>query len=82
MNEKIIYKWGPLSFKPSFIKGRIIHTGLQDGDIYVWTEQEIADNITYLERIVKLVGTGQNYIGDYYGTVIMPSNLVWHVVGE
>jgi hypothetical protein len=84
MNEKIIYKWGPLNLKPFPIKGRVVHVGLQgsDGNVFVWTENHIATVLRDVERMVRLYPTGHTYIGEYHGTVVMPSGLVWHVIEE
>jgi hypothetical protein len=82
MNEKIIYKWGPLNFGPSPFRGSVVHVGLQDGDVFVWTENHIATVLRDVDRMVRLYPTGHTYIGEYHGTVVMPSGLVWHVVEE
>jgi hypothetical protein len=80
MFPKIVYKWGPVNFKMVPIKGRVVHVGLQNGDVFVWTEQEVNLDIVYHMRWVRLYPTGVEYAGQYCGTVIMPSGLVWHVV--
>lgn len=82
MTEKIIYKWGPLKFAPIPIRGRVVHVGLQDGDVFVWTENHIATGLRHVERMVRLRPTGERYTGHYHGTVIMLSGLVWHVIEE
>ena len=84
MKEKIIYKWGPLNLKPFPIRGRVVHVGLQgsDGNVFVWTENHIVPGFRHPERMVRLHPTGQKYTGEYHGTVIMPSGLVWHVIEE
>ena len=82
MTEKIIYKWGPLKFTPTPIRGRVVHVGLQDGDVFVWTENHIATGLRHVERMVRLHPTGEKYTGHYHGTVIMPSGFVWHVIEE
>jgi len=80
MIEKTIYKWGPLGFDKTKIRGRFVHVGCQEGSVYVWTEQELDVNIRYLERTVRLCPTGGVFTGEYFGTVVMPSGLVWHVI--
>lgn len=82
MNEKIIYKWGPLNLKPFPIKGRVVHVGLQgsDGNVFVWTETQIVPGLRHPERMVKLHPTGQKYTGVCLGSVVEPSGMVWHVV--
>ena len=82
MTNKIIYKWGPLSFSTTHIKGKVVHVGSQDEDVFVWTEQELDTNIKYSERTVRIYPTGAKYNGEYLGTVVMPSKLVWHIIEE
>ena len=82
MNEKIIYKWGPLSFEPSPIRGSVVHVGWQDGNVFVWTENQIVPGLRHPERMVKLHPTGQEYTGVCLGSVVAPSGLVWHVIEE
>jgi hypothetical protein len=81
MTGKIIYKWGPLSFNHIPVKGQIVHVGLQDGDVFVWTEQDVEMlKHHYTLRHLRLHPTGQPYTGEYHGTVVMPSGFVWHVI--
>jgi hypothetical protein len=81
MTEKIIYKFGPLNFSETPVKGRIVHVGLQNGDVFVWTEQEVeTPQNFYPLRHLRLHSTGQPYTGEYHGTVVMPSGFVWHVI--
>ena len=82
MTNKIIYKWGPINFKMVSIKGRVVHVGLQNGDVFVWTEQEVNIDIVYYTKWVRLCPTGDEYVGQYRGTVVMPSGLVWHVIED
>ena len=82
MNEKIIYKWGPLNFTPTPIRGRVVHVGLQNGYIFAWTEEEIDVNVRYYFRTAKLHPTGEQYTGTYHGTVVVPDGMVWHVIEE
>lgn len=76
----VIYKYGPIEPGMDFliVKGQPVHVGLQNGKIFVWSRNlcEIVED----ERTVRLVATGEAYIGPYIGTVIMPSGLVWHCV--
>jgi hypothetical protein len=80
MTNRVVYKWGPIEFGGTTIKGRVVHIGFQNGDVFVWTEQELDVNIKYFERTVKLQPTGVEYTGKHLGTAVMPSGLVWHVV--
>jgi hypothetical protein len=80
MADNIIYKYGPIGFDGTTIKGQVVHVGLQNDEIFVWTHQELDINIRYLYRTVKLYPTGLQFAGEYLGTVVMPSGLVWHVV--
>lgn len=82
MINRVIYKWGPIEFGGTTIKGRVVHVNSQNGDVFVWTEQELDINIKYLERYVKIHPTGVEYTGKHLGTVVMPSGLVWHVIEE
>jgi hypothetical protein len=75
----VIYKYGPID--PSYamtVRGKPVHVGLQNDEIFVWS-LNLAD-ITDKDRIVRLVATGEVYVGPYYGTVVMPSGLIWHLV--
>ena len=82
MNEKIIYKWGPLNFTPIPIRGRVVHVGLQEGNVFVWAEEQVDISIGPMYRIARLHPTGQQYTGTYLGSVIAISGLVWHVIEE
>lgn len=82
MHEKIIYKWGPLSFSPFPIKGSVVHVGWQDGDVFIWTENQIVSGLRHPERTVRLHPTGRNYTGKYLGSVVAPSGMAWHVIEE
>ena len=80
MIDKVIYKYGPITFDGTPIKGQVVHVGLQNGDIFVWSQQEVDINTRYRERTARLYPTGLQFKGAYIGTVVMPSGLVWHVV--
>ena len=82
MTDKVIYKYGPIGFDGIDIKGLAVHVGLQNDDVFVWTEQEVDINMRYRNRTVKLYPTGLQFKGDYIGTVVMPSGLVWHVIED
>lgn len=77
----VIHKYGPITPTMDWItcRGEPVHIGLQNGEIYVWCRKHdgpIKDN----ERTIKLVATGEPYIGPYFGTVITPMGMVWHLV--
>lgn len=80
MADNIIYKYGPIGFDGTTIKGQVVHVGLQNDEIFVWTHQELDINIRYLDRTVRIYPTGLPFKGTYLGTVVIPSGLVWHVV--
>jgi hypothetical protein len=77
----VIYKYGPIEPKMDWItcKGDPLHVGIHaDGNIYVWCR--LLCEIEEPERKVKLVATGEPYIGPYVGTVITRNGLVWHLI--
>ena len=82
MTDKVIYKYGPITFDGIDIKGSVVHVGLQNDGIFLWTQQELDINIRYLDRTVRLYPTGLPFKGNYLGTVVIPSGLVWHVVED
>ena len=82
MTDKVIYKYGPITFDGIAIKGSVVHVGLQNDGIFLWTQQELDINIRYLNRTVRLYPTGLLFKGNYLGTVVIPSGLVWHVVED
>jgi len=82
MSDKVIYKYGPITFDGANIKGRVVHVGLQDYNVFVWTEQEVDINMRYLDRTVRLYPTGLQFKGNYLGTVVIPSGIVWHVIED
>jgi len=82
MTDKVIYKYGPITFDGANIKGRVVHVGLQDYNVFVWTEQEVDINMRYLDRTVRLYPTGLQFKGNYLGTVVIPSGIVWHVIED
>lgn len=77
----VIHKYGPITPSMDWIvcKGDPVYVGLQHGEIYVWCREANIDALN-IERIVILVATGEPYIGPYYGTVVLPSGMVWHIV--
>jgi hypothetical protein len=82
MADKVIYKYGPITFDGTTIKGHVVHVGLQNDEVFVWTHVELDINIRYLFRTVRLYPTGTQFKGEYLGTAVMPSGLVWHVVED
>lgn len=76
----VIHKYGPIDPTIEYltIKGNPVHVGLQNGQAYVWTINacEFAEE----ERLVRLVATGESYVGPYIGTVIYPIGLVYHLI--
>lgn len=77
----VIYKYGPIDPSMDYIvcKGVPLHVGIHvDDQIYVWCR-----NVTEIENQeckVKLVATGEPYIGPYVGSVITRTGLVWHLI--
>lgn len=76
----VIHKYGPIDPTMDWItvKGEPVHVGLQNGQIYVWC-RKYDGQYENIERTVKLVATGEPYIGFYYGTVVTPMGMVWHL---
>ena len=75
----VIYKYGPIDPNDYLtVRGKPVHVGLQNGQIFVWCINiaDYPDN----ERVVRLIATGEVYVGPYIGTVVMLSGLVWHLV--
>ena len=83
MTDSVIYKFGPFNYGENLtFCGTPVHVGLQNGEIYMWCM--LVDEMPNLrERVAKRVGTGEpfQYTPYYYGTVVMPNGLVWHVIG-
>jgi hypothetical protein len=77
MTDKIVYKWGPINFERSLYRGKALHIDHQNGEVFIWAE---AGTGPFTYRAVKLHPTGVTYEGEYLGTVVMPSGLVWHVI--
>jgi hypothetical protein len=79
MADKIL-KYGPIDPIMEYlaVKGNPVHVGLQNGEIFVWCVTHAEGDQSY--RLVRLIGTGQEYIGPYIGTVVMPSGLIWHLI--
>lgn len=78
----VIYRYGPIT--PSMdwltVKGEPIHIGLHaDNQMYVWCR--LLCEIEEKDRRVKLVATGEPYIGPYIGTLVnRNTGLVWHLI--
>ena len=77
----VIYKYGPIDPTMDYLacKGTPIHVGIHiDNKIYVWCRllYETGDS----DSKVKLVATGEPYIGPYVGTVIERTGFVWHCI--
>jgi hypothetical protein len=78
----VIHKYGPIDPTMDWItcKGYPVYIGLHvDGKAYVWCRKHDGPEVN-TERTVKLVATGEPYIGPYYGTFIYPTGLVYHLV--
>ncbi len=75
----VIYKYGPIDPNDYVtVRGKPVHVDLQNDQIFVWCINiaDYPDN----ERLLRLIATGEVYVGPYIGTVVMPSGLVWHLV--
>ena len=80
MTDKIIYRWGPINFERSLYRGKALHIGLENGEVFIWAEAEISSTGPFPYRAVKLHPTSVPYEGEYLGTVVKPSGLVCHVI--
>lgn len=76
----VIYRYGPISPVNDYItiKGQPIHLGMKDGQVFVWSK--LLCEVEEKDRYVKLVATGEPYVGDYIDTFIYPTNYVYHLV--
>ena len=77
----VIYKYGPIEPTMDWItcKGDPLHVGIHvDGNIYVCCR--LLCGIDETERKVKLVATGEPYIGPYIGSVVQRTGMVWHLI--
>lgn len=88
---KVIHKFGPLNPHGVMgVYGRPVHVDKQDEfggeQVYMWCEVDQSQVNCYVTtHMVRYVPTGfQNYGYDeeYFGTVVMSSGLVWHVLTE
>lgn len=78
---EVIHKFGPLSpysGKPVKIVGVPVHVGFQDEQVFVWCRRMAGEDNRSSE--VRLVATGDTFIGPYIGTVIYPNGLVYHAI--
>jgi len=83
----VIYKYGPFTISNTVeYEGTPVHVGYQDYApapypdyrIYMWCKLVIdGDNP---KGKTHIVATGEEYNTQYYGTVVMPSGVVWHIV--
>lgn len=77
----VIHKYGPFSsYNSSFlsVQGKPVHVDIQDNNVFVWCRKAVnADNSW---TTVQMVATGQEYLGNYIGTVVLPNNLVYHAI--
>ena len=76
---KSIWKHGPFfGAQRMKVMGRLVSVGIQNGDLYVWTEvdpewallpntKETDEQVEW--HTVMFVGTGMEYDGKYVGTV-------------
>lgn len=89
MMSKVIHKFGPLNQYASVgVYGRPVHVDKQDefGEerVYMWCEVDQSQVNCYVNsHMVRYIPTGYQQYGDdeeYFGTVVMSSGLVWHVV--
>ncbi len=77
----VIYKYGPIDPSMDYLicKGEPLHVGIHiDDRIYVWCR--LLCEIDEPDHKVKLVATGEPYIGPYVGSVITRTGLVWHLI--
>ena len=86
---KVIHKFGPLNPHGSMgVHGRPVHVDKQDEfggeQVYMWCEVDQSQVNCYVtSHMVRYVPTGYQHYGDdetYFGTVVMSSGLVWHVL--
>jgi len=90
---RAIWKHGPFfGAQRMKVMGRPVHVGMQNGDLFVWTEVDpewaILPNTEEADAQVEwhtlmFVGTGMEYDGKYIGTVhktIVSGSYVWHCI--
>lgn len=75
----VILKYGPITPTMDWItcKGQPVHVDIQNDKSYVWCRVGENENV---ERKVRLVATGETYVGSYIRTVIYPNGTVWHLI--
>lgn len=86
---KTVYRYpllgsGMFSVIKSIYKGAVpLHVGIAQDQICIWFQ--INTDNEFEERKIHIRGTGQPFTGEegaYIGTIITPSNMVWHYFDE
>lgn len=82
--SQVVYKYGPIIglYKPIKTRGRPVHFEMAtDGKFYVWCVvmlplvREEDDT-----SLVAVYPTGEDWVGDYIGTVVTDEGFVWHAI--
>ena len=80
----VIWKYGPLKFDSLPVCGKPIKLDIQNEQMYCWCLVELnpAGHSDSSWKNVRVVGTGENFVGCYIDTVQNKYGLVWHLIEE
>jgi hypothetical protein len=80
----VIWKYGPLKFDSLPVCGNPIKLDIQNEQMYCWclVELDQAGHPDSSWKNVRVVGTGENFVGRYIDTVQNKHGLVWHLIEE
>ena len=80
MPADVILKYGPLIPGGAEVKvqGEPVHVGLQGDYVYIWARKNTDEVGPW--KWISFVATGEDYIGEYFGTVVYPNGLVFHAI--
>lgn len=75
---EVIYRYGPIQ-GDVVCKGEPVHFGYHvDGQLYVWCR--LLCEVENGDRYLRLVATGEPFIGPCFGSIVTQEGLVWHLV--
>ena len=77
----VIHKFGPFIRNDVQVefKGQPLYVGTHiDGEIYMWCR--LSTGVESSTRKARVVYTGEEYVGAYFGTVVKRTGFVYHIV--
>ncbi len=80
----VIWKYGPIDFGSMAVCGKPIKLDIQNDLMHCWCLVELDEDGHPISswKNVRVVGTGERFVGQYIDTVQNKYGLVWHLIEE